>query len=98
MGLPSSSSRIAASLSEPIGHLPVLGDLPGHDAVVEPGHVPNRLVKELGDLLQRRLLLPDLVGGAGKDLRLVSIPIPLISEPDVRHALWSHLEHGGVPL
>src|SRR6202163_425864 len=96
-GLPR-SNRIAASLSEPIGHLPVLGDLPRHDAVVYPRHVPNRLVPELGDLLQRQLLLPDLVGAARKKVGLVSIPIPLISEPDVRHALWGHLELGGVPL
>src|SRR6202049_4980207 len=96
-GLPR-SNRIAASLSEPIGHLPVLGDLPWHDAVVEPWHVPDGLIKELGDLLQRRLLLPDLVGAARHDLGLVAIPIPLISEPDVRHALWDHLELGGVPL
>src|SRR5215831_183694 len=96
-GLPR-SSRIVTSLSEPIGHAPVLGDLPRHNAVVEPGHVPDRLIKELGDLLQCRLLLPDLVGAAGKNFVLVSIPIPLISEPDVRHALWSHLELGGVHL
>src|SRR5258707_4949239 len=96
-GLPR-SNRIAASLSEPIGHLPVLGDLPWHDAVVEPWHVPDGPIKELGDLLQRRLLLPDLVGAARYNLGLVAIPIPLISEPDVRHALWSHLELGGIPL
>src|SRR5215813_9142932 len=96
-GLPR-SSRVAASLSEPIGHLPVLGDLPRHDAVVEPRHVPNRLFEEFGDLLQHRLLLPDLVGGTRQKLGLVSIPIPLIGESDVRHALWSHLELGAVPL
>src|SRR5262245_37512433 len=41
-GLPKNSavgSRAAASLSnDAIGHLPVLGDLPRHDAVVEPRH------------------------------------------------------------
>src|SRR6266404_5731732 len=58
----------------------------------------KRHVPVLGDLLPRRLLLPDLVRAARKKLGLVSIPIPLISEPDVRHALWSHLELGGVPL
>src|SRR5277367_4580153 len=74
-GLPR-SNRVAASLSEPIGHLPVLSDPPRHDAIVEPRHVPNRLLKEFGDLLQHRLLLPDLVGAARKKLGLVSIPIP----------------------
>src|ERR1700687_5807327 len=68
-GLPKSptlvSSRIAASLSEPIGHAPVLGDLPGHNAVLEPGHSVislHRHVPPLGDLLSQRLHLPDLVG------------------------------------
>src|SRR5712675_2188668 len=62
-GLPRSptlvSSRIATSLSEPIGHAPVLGDLPGHDAVVQPRHPVislKRHVPVLGDLLSRRLL------------------------------------------
>src|SRR5262249_35236451 len=93
-GLPR-SSRIVTSLSEPIGHAPVLGDLPGHNAVVEPGHSVislHRHVPPLGDLLSQRLHLPDLVGGARKNLGRVSIPSPLIAEPDVRHALWCRLE------
>src|SRR6516225_6661921 len=73
-GLPR-SSRIVTSLSEPIGHAPVLGDL-----------------------LSQRLHLPDLVGGARKNLGRVSIPSPLIAEPDVRHGLWCRLELGEVPL
>src|SRR6266850_1104260 len=99
-GLPR-SSKIAASLSEPIGHAPVLGDLPGHNTVVEPGHSVislHRHVPPLGNLLSQRLHLPDLVGGARKNLGLVSIPIPVIAEPDVRHALWSPLELGEVPF
>src|SRR6266481_7216052 len=52
----------------------------------------------LGDLLSRRLHLPDLVGGARKNLGLVAIPSPLIGETDVRHALWCRLELGEVPL
>src|SRR6476469_3375230 len=104
-GLPRSptlvSSRVATSLSEPIGHAPVLGDLPGHNAVVEPGHSVislHRHVPPLGALLSQRLHLPDLVGGARKNLGRVSIPSPLIAEPDVRHALWCRLELGEVPL
>src|SRR5206468_11280521 len=92
-GLPR-SSRIVTSLSEPIGHAPVLGDLPGHNAVVEPGHSVislHRYVPPLGDLLSQRLHLPNLVGGARKNLGRVSIPSPLIAEPDVRHALWCGL-------
>src|SRR3984893_16614262 len=99
-GLPR-SSRTVTSLSEPIGHAPVLGDLPGHNAVVEPGHSVislHRHVPPLGDLLSQRLHLPDLVGGARKNLGRVSIPSPLIAEPDVRHALWCRLGLGEVPL
>src|SRR6266404_7150975 len=95
-GLPR-SSRIVTSLSEPIGHAPVLGDLPRHNAVVEPGHSVislRRHVPPLGDLLSQRLHLPDLVGGARKNLGRVSIPIPLMGEPDVRNALWCRLELG----
>src|SRR5262245_27896973 len=104
-GLPTSSrivgSRIVTGLSEPIGHLPVLGDLPGHDAVVEPGHSVislHRHFPPLGDLLSQRLHLPDLVGGARKNLGLPSIPSPRIAEPHMRHALWRRLELGEVPL
>src|SRR5262245_4378541 len=92
---------MVTNLSEPIGHAPVPRDLPGHDAVVEPGHsvIPlERLVPVLGDLLARRLLLADLVGAARKNLGFGSIPSPRIAEPDVRHALWRALELGAVPL
>src|SRR5215813_2972148 len=99
-GLPS-NSRIVTNLSEPIGHAPIPGDLPGHDAVVEPGHPVISLrghIPPLGDLLSQRLHLPELVGGARKNLGRASIPSPLIAEPDVRHALWCGLELGEVPL
>src|SRR6267142_1504362 len=95
------SSIIVTNLSEPIGQAPVLGDLPRHDAVVQPRHSVislKRYVPVLGDLLSRRLLLPDLVGAARKNLGLVSIPIPVIAKPGVRHALCSPLDLGGVPL
>src|SRR5215470_8670098 len=98
-GLPRSST-IATSLSEPIGHAPVLGDPPRHDAVVQPRHSVisfKRHVPVLGDLLSRRLHLPDLVCAARKNLGLISIPIPRIAEPGVRHALWSPLDLGTVP-
>src|SRR5207344_2288380 len=51
-----------------------------------------------GDLLSQRLPLPDLVGGAGHNRGLGAIPLPLVSESDVRHALWRILELGAVPL
>src|SRR6266550_3272309 len=99
--IPRSSSTIVTSLSEPIGHAPVPGDPPRHYAVVQPGHSVisiERHVPVLGDLLSRRLHLPDLVGAARKNLGLVSIPSPRIAEPGVRHALWSRLDLGGVPI
>src|SRR5258706_8573073 len=99
-GLPRSSA-IATSLSETIGHTAVPGDPPRHHAVVQPGHSVasiKRHVKVLGDLLSRRLLLPDLVGAAGKNLGFVTIPIPRIAEPCVVHALWRLLDLGAVPL
>src|SRR5215471_2550462 len=95
------STKITTSLSEPIGHAPVLGNPPRHNAVVQPRHSVislKRHVPVLGDLLSRRLLLPDLVGAARKNLGLVSIPIPLIAKPGVRHALCSPLDLGAVPL
>src|SRR5262245_6728501 len=103
-GLPRSSTprgnAIVTSLSEPIGHAPVLGDLPRHDAVVEPGHSVISLHRHLpppGDLLSQRLHLPDPVGGTRKNLGRVSIPGPLIAEPHARHAFWSRLALGGLP-
>src|SRR5271154_1928912 len=98
--IPRGSTNVT-SLSESIGHAPVLGDLPRHNAVVQPRHSVfslKRHVPVLGDLFSRGLHLPDLVGAARNNLGLVSIPIPRIAEPGVRHALWSPLELGGVPL
>src|SRR5712672_3025105 len=73
------SSAIVTSLSEPIGHTPIPADPPRHNAVVQPEHSVvsiERHVPVLGDLLSRRLHLPDLVGAAGKNLGLIAIPIP----------------------
>src|SRR5580704_18868810 len=80
--------------------LPSLAIFHGITLLSNPGSVISlkRHVPVLGDLLSRRLHLPDLVGAARKNLGLVSIPIPLIAEPGVRHALWCPLDLGGVPL
>src|SRR6266571_4617995 len=96
-----SSSGIVTTLSEAIGHAPVPGDFPGHNAVVQPGHpvVPlEGYFPPIGDLLSHRLPLPDLVGAARQNRGLGSIPLPWVGESDVRHALWSVLELGAVPL
>src|SRR5262249_16281560 len=102
-----SSSEIATAFSgfrisrEPIGHAPVSGDLPRHDAVVEPGHAVVPLegyVPPIGDFLAHRLPLPDLVDAAAQNLGLGSVPSPLVGEADVRHALRNVLEPRAVPL
>src|SRR5437773_357602 len=54
-GLPR-SSRIVTSLSEPIGHASVLGDLPRHNAVVEPGHPVVSLERHVMELGERHTL------------------------------------------
>src|SRR5262245_38566570 len=85
------TSPIAASLGEPIGHLPVARDPPRHDAVVEPGHPVIPLLRHVpppGDLLAQWLHLPDLVGGARHNHGLLAIPGPWLGEPDARHAWW----------
>src|SRR5436190_5404317 len=53
---PPRSRRIVTSLSEPIGHAPVLGDLPGHNAVVEPGHPVVSLERHVMELGERHTL------------------------------------------
>src|SRR5262245_13096873 len=81
------SSRIVTNLSEPIGHAPVLGDLPGHNAIVEPGHSVvslRRHVPPRGDLLSQRLHLDHLVRAPQKNRRRASITLPLVAEPDGR--------------
>src|SRR5687768_16209606 len=95
------SNRNGRTLSKPIFHAPILADPPRHNAVVQSGHSVislKRHVPVLGDLLSRWLRLPDVVGAARKDLRLVSVPIPPIAEPGERHPLWRPLEFGAVPL
>src|SRR4029077_13051094 len=56
------------------------------------------LVPELGDLCARRLNLTDLVRAARLELRLVSVPVPLIGETGMGHALWRSLELSLVPF
>src|SRR4029077_18261447 len=79
----SHANAIGRTLRVPIGHAPVRGDPPGLHAVVQPRHAEGfieGLVPELGDLFARRLNLTDLVRAARQELRLFSVPIPLIAE------------------
>src|SRR3979411_1703486 len=89
------------TLRVPIGHAPVLGDPPGLNAVVQPRHAEcfiEGLVPVLGDLFARRLNLTDLVRAARQELRLVSVPVPLIAETGMGHTLWRSLELSLVPF
>src|SRR6266576_3298220 len=54
-GLPR-SSRIVTSLSEPIGYAPILGDLPRHNAVIEPRHPVISLYRHVMELGERHTL------------------------------------------
>src|SRR6185503_15284023 len=97
----SNANAIGRTLRVPIGHAPVRGDPPGLHTVVQPWHAEcfvEGLVPELGDLFARRLNLTDLVGAAREQLRLFSVPMPLIAEPGMGHALWRSLELSLVPF
>src|ERR1700757_1845258 len=64
------SSKIGTILSEPIRHAPVAAIFPRHNGVVVHRHSELwriRHAQSLGDLLDSRLDLPDLVGGARKN-------------------------------
>src|SRR5207244_2758951 len=79
----------------------IRGDPPGLNAVVQPRHAEcgiEGLVPVLGDLFARRLNLTDLVRAARQELRLVSVPIPLIGETGMSHTLWRSLELSLVPF
>src|SRR5260370_28761927 len=89
------------TLRVPIGHAPVVGDPPGLNAVVQPRHAEcfiEGLVPVLGDLCARRLNLTDLVRAARLELRVVSVPIPLISKTGMGPPLWRSLELSLVPF
>src|SRR5712691_5010693 len=51
----------------------------------------------LGDLCSRRLNLTQFVRAARLELGLLSVPIPLMTEPGMRHAMRSPLNLGVVP-
>src|SRR5687768_1150390 len=94
------SSANAKTLSKAIGDAPIAGDLPRLDAVVETRHAERRIegpVPVLRDLGARRLHLADFVCAARQQLGLLSVPIPHVAEPRVRHALRGSLDFGFVP-
>src|SRR5258707_8385202 len=88
------------TLRVPICHAPVLGDPPGLNAVVQPRHAEcfiEGLVPILGDLCARRLNLTDLVRAARLELRVVSVPMPLIGKTSMGHTLRRSPELSLVP-
>src|SRR5207247_10918706 len=77
-------------LSVPIEHAPIAGDPPRLNGVVEPRHAEcgiERFVPVLGDLCSRRLNLTQFVRAARLELGLLSVPIPHIAEPGMRHTM-----------
>src|SRR5262245_60199252 len=89
------------TLSMPIGHAPVARDFPGLNGVVQPRHAERfieRLVPVLGDLFSRRLHRTQFVRAARLELGFPSVPIPLITEPSVRHSLRRSLDLSVVPV
>src|SRR5688572_15160663 len=97
----SSTNANGSILREPIGHAPVVRDVPRLNTVIQPGHpecLIVGLVPILGDLGARRLRLTQFVGAARQNLGFVSVPIPLIAETGKGHALRRALELGLVPF
>src|SRR5207247_10683563 len=95
------SNTSGRTLSIPIGHAPVAGDPPGLNGVVQSRHGERGiqgLVPVLGDLCARRLNLAQFVRAARKELGLLPVPIPLIAETGMGHALWGSLELSVVPV
>src|SRR5438445_5633482 len=95
------SNTNGRTLSIPIGHAPVAGDPPRLNSVVESGHAERGiqgLVPVLGDLCARRLNLTQFVRAARKELGLLPVPIPLMAETGMGHALWRSLELSVVPV
>src|SRR5688572_10020737 len=96
----SKANASGRTLRVAIGHAPVRGDPPGLNAVVQPRHAEcgiEGFVPVLGDLFARRLNLSDLVRAARKQLGLGSVPVPLMSESRMRHALRRPLDFRNVP-
>src|SRR5262245_53579960 len=84
----SNTNANARILCVAIGHAPVAGASPWLNAVVESRHRESgvvRLVPVLGQLRARRLSLTDLVCAARHDLRLGSVPVPVVAEARMRH-------------
>src|SRR4030095_3938756 len=92
------SSTHARNLCVPILHAPIAGDPPRLNRVVQPGHLAQRHVEELGDLGSRRLHLSEFVRAARKQHGLFSIPVPGTAEPGRRHPLGRSLELGVHPV
>src|SRR5262245_64384154 len=94
------SNTNGRTLSKPIGHAPVFGDLPGLNRVVQSRHAEcgiQGLVPVFRDLCSRRLNLTDFVRAARLNLGLLAVPIPRVTEPAMRHALRDALDLGVVP-
>src|SRR5215831_5868620 len=88
------------TLSKPIGHAPVSGDLPRLNRVVQSRHAERGIqgfVPVFGDLCSRRLNLTQFVRAARLNLGLLPVPIPRVTEPGMRHAMRDPFDLGVVP-
>src|SRR6186997_2969157 len=93
------SNTIRRTLSIPIVDAPIAGNPPRLNGVVQPRHAVlgcQLRVPVLGDLGSRRLDLTDFVRAARKQFGLLSVPIPLMGESRVRHALRRPLDLGNI--
>src|SRR5215510_10273390 len=94
------NSSNGRTLSKPIRHAPVSGDLPRLNRVVQSRYAEcgiQGLVPVFRDLCARRLNLTDFVGAARLNLGLLPVPIPHVTEPAMRHALRDALDLGIFP-
>src|SRR5262245_53917269 len=95
------SSTNGSALSISIGHAPVARDPPRLNGVVQTWHAEGGiqgLVPVLGDLCPRRLCLAQFIRTARHELRLFSVPVPLVAETSVGHTLWRPFDLSVVPV
>src|SRR5262249_39655477 len=96
------SKTAANTLSDRIVNAPIARDPPGLNRIVIPWHVEIVFVicwhvEELGDLGSRRLNLTDFVCAPRKDFGFRAVPIPVVGEFGVRHAIGRSPNLGGLP-
>src|SRR5262249_46417282 len=99
---PPASKTTERTLSNRIVNASIARDPPRLNGIVVAWHVERvivlRHVEELGDLRSRRLNLTDFVCAPRKDLGFGAVPIPVVGEFGVRHAIGRSPNLGGFPV